>query len=225
MSGLKLEKKPTVLIADDDPSTRMLLRATITQWDYPVLEANDGGEAWELICSSDNPQIVTVDWMMPNINGIDLCKRAKKLSKPPYMILLTGLSGAANIVNALDAGADDFLTKPFNYAELRSRIFVGHRIINFTNKLETVIKEQNTNVQQLPIVFNKIAESSQKIHAEWNLLQQYLQSLGDNMRLEDRQVLQKIAHNIFEVQQQLSNDIQSIEKIAVNRKSNHSKNQ
>lgn len=91
------DRKPTILIADDDNSTRMLLRATITQWDYPVVEASDGEEAWSLLSQEDGPQIVTVDWMMPKIDGLSLCRRAKTLAKPPYMILLTSMSGAANV--------------------------------------------------------------------------------------------------------------------------------
>lgn len=147
-SELNAGNKPTVLIADDDSSTRTLLRVTISQWDYPVMEARDGEEAWNILNSDESPQIVTVDWMMPKIDGLSLCRRAKGLKNPPYMILLTNLSGSTNIVSALDAGADDFLSKPFNYAELRSRLYVGQRIINFTNALEKA-NQENLQLTQL----------------------------------------------------------------------------
>lgn len=212
----KDEIKATVLIADDDPSTRMLLRATISQWDYPVIEASDGEEAWNILKSKNGPQIVTVDWMMPKIDGLSLCRLTKDLSKPPYMILLTSMTGSANIVNALDSGADDFLTKPFNYVELRSRLSVGQRIINFTNKLESIIQIQQPDfgetTKELPKVFNKMNVLSKQIHKEWNDLQQFMQSLG-NLRLEEQLALQKIAHDIYLRQQQLTKEIKGLGKL------------
>lgn len=208
-----VENKPTVLIADDDPSTRMLLRATITQWDYPVKEASDGEEAWDILKGKHSPQIVTVDWLMPKIDGLSLCRRAKKLSNPPYMILLTSLSGTANIVNALDSGADDFLTKPFNYVELRSRLFVAQRIVNFTSKLEGMLEKQQPtqrkSTKDLSDVFSKMSELSQLINSEWSLLEQYMQNLGE-LRYEEQLTIQKLAHDIYARQHQLTQEIRNL---------------
>ncbi|KTD43345.1 response regulator [Legionella quateirensis] len=208
-----VENKPTVLIADDDSSTRMLLRATITQWDYPVIEASDGEEAWDILKGKHSPQIVTVDWLMPKIDGLSLCRRAKNLTKPPYMILLTSMSGTANIVNALDSGADDFLTKPFNYVELRSRLFVAQRIVNFTRKLEEMIEKQQPELRKstkdLTNVFSKMTELSQLINNEWNLLEQYMQNLGE-LRYEEQITIQKLAHDIYARQHQLTQEIRNL---------------
>lgn len=213
-------KKPTILIADDDPSTRMLLRATISQWDYPVLEASDGEEAWEILKGKDSPQIVTVDWMMPKIDGLSLCRRAKNLANPPYIILLTSMSGTANIINALDSGADDFLTKPFNYVELRSRLFVAQRIVCFTNKLEHMIQKPNPSIRkstkELTKVFGKMTELSKQIHDEWILLEQYMQHLGD-LRLEEQVSIQKIAHDIYARQHQLTTEIRTLGELVEKR--------
>lgn len=217
------DRKPTILIADDDSSTRMLLRATISQWDYPVLEACDGEEAWAILNSKNSPQIVTVDWMMPKIDGLSLCRRAKNLENPPYMILLTSMSGTANIINALDSGADDFLTKPFNYVELRSRLFVAQRIVTFTSNLEHMIKKQKPAVRkstkELTKVFAKMTQLSKQIHDEWSLLEQYMQNLGE-LRLEEQITIQKIAHDIYSRQHQLTTEIRTLGELVEKRECN-----
>lgn len=208
-------KKPTILIADDDSSTRMLLRATISQWDYPVVEASDGEEAWEILKNVNPPQIATVDWMMPKIDGLDLCRRAKKLPKPPYMILLTSASGATNMVNALDSGADDFLTKPFNFIELRSRLHVGHRIINYNNRLESAIKEQKVYddlSQKLPHAINKLNTMGKNILDEWIMLLNQLHSLEGLEKESLFKFKEQILH-IDESQKQLIQEIKLLEKL------------
>src|SRR5689334_2320782 len=117
-----------VMIADDDPPTRMLLKAAISQWGYTIIEASDGEEAWKLLQETNAPQLLILDWLMPKLDGIGLCLRIKnEMAVHPYIILLTQLTGTANIIKGLDAGADEFLSKPFNMAELRSRLSVGAR--------------------------------------------------------------------------------------------------
>jgi len=126
-----------VLIADDDPPTRMLLRAAISQWGYQIVEAADGEEAWKILQEKDMPQLLILDWLMPKLDGIGLCSRIKnEMAKRPYIIFVTQMSGAANITKALEAGTDEFLSKPFNMAELRCRLNVGLRIIRLTQELE-----------------------------------------------------------------------------------------
>lgn len=213
--------KPTVLIADDDASTRTLLRVTISQWDYPVLEARDGEEAWDILNSEESPQIVTVDWMMPKIDGLSLCRRAKNLKKPPYMILLTNLSGSTNIVSALDAGADDFLSKPFNYAELRSRLYVGQRIINFTTALEEAIKGHkpdaaNLNSMELSNVIEKINEISVQMDDQWSTLKPFLTQV-QHLDFENAEAMQKVAESIHIRQQQLAQEIKHLSALIENR--------
>ena len=142
-----LAEKLQVLIADDDPPTRVLLRAAIAQWGFEVIEAKDGAEAWALLQTANAPRLLILDWLMPKLDGIDLCQRIKQqpaLNYPPYIILLTQVAGTANIIKGLEAGADEFLTKPFNMAELRSRLSVGMRIVRFENELTA----QNQRLQQ-----------------------------------------------------------------------------
>lgn len=131
-----------VLIADDDPPTRVLLRAAISQWGYEILEAKDGEEAWDMLQVPNAPKLLIVDWLMPKLDGINLCMRIKeKLKFRPYIILLTQVVGTSNIIKGLEAGADEFLSKPFNMAELRSRLSVGSRIVNYENDLAIKNKE------------------------------------------------------------------------------------
>jgi DNA-binding response OmpR family regulator len=134
-----------VLIADDDHPTRILLRAAINQWGYEVIEAGDGEEAWEILQTVDAPRLLIVDWLMPRLDGVALCSRIKhELTYHPYTILLTQVSGTENIIKGLEAGADEFLAKPFNMAELRSRLSVGARIIQYEN----VLRNQNKELEQ-----------------------------------------------------------------------------
>lgn len=126
----------TVLVADDDSPTRMLLKAAIGQWGYQVIEAENGEDAWDILQQPDAPKLLIVDWMMPRLDGISLCSRIKQeFTHRPYIILLTQVGGTSNIIKGLEAGADEFLSKPFNMAELRSRLSVGARIIGYELKL------------------------------------------------------------------------------------------
>ncbi|MES2217522.1 MAG: response regulator [Pseudomonadota bacterium] len=144
-----------VLIADDDPPTRVLLRAAISQWGYTVIEAKDGEEAWDLLQAADAPRLIILDWLMPKLDGIDLCRRLKLDNVfRPYIILLTQVAGTANIIKGLEAGADEFLSKPFNMAELRSRLSVGTRIIRF----EIELAEQNRKLQNYAQTMEALAQ-------------------------------------------------------------------
>jgi DNA-binding response OmpR family regulator len=129
------------------------LRAAISQWGYNVIEAVDGEEAWNRLQVTDAPQLLILDWLMPKIDGIDLCRRIKSnLGYHPYVILLTQVAGTSNIIKGLEAGADEFLSKPFNMAELRSRLSVASRIIHFEiemAKQNTVLKEYMNEIELL----------------------------------------------------------------------------
>ena len=157
-----------ILVADDDPPTRILLRAAITQWGYEVVEAKDGEEAWQILQTPEAPRILILDWLMPKLDGIDLCVRVKKeLSFHPYVILLTQMTGTTNVIKGLDAGADEFLSKPFNMAELRSRLSVASRII----KYEKMLAEQNIKLQTYSLKLETLSsERQQNIKYQSDLL-------------------------------------------------------
>lgn len=133
-----------IMIVEDDPISRSLLETFLTQWGYDVLVTEDGMEAWKIIRESRAPNLIISDWMMPNMDGLDLCKKIREMVKHDYtyFILLTTKSDREDIIEGLDAGADDFITKPFDHGELKSRVKIGERIINLERR---VIEMANTD--------------------------------------------------------------------------------
>jgi phosphoserine phosphatase RsbU/P len=121
-----------ILIADDDRMSTMMLGRTLEQWGFEVVVVNDGAAAFECLIGNEPPALAVVDWMMPGLDGIELCKRirATALRSPVYLILLTARSSRQDLVAGLEAGADDYLTKPFDPDELRARIHVGQRTLD-----------------------------------------------------------------------------------------------
>jgi diguanylate cyclase (GGDEF)-like protein len=126
-----------VLVAEDDLVSRRILAAVLEQWGYAVESAKDGQEAWDLLSSANPPQLALLDWMMPELNGIEICRRLRTDSERPYcyVIMLTANNSTADLVEALDAGADDFIPKPFNREELRGRLRVGQRMVRLQQEL------------------------------------------------------------------------------------------
>jgi CheY-like chemotaxis protein len=126
-----------VLIADDDVVTRRLLEATLNSWSYEVCSATDGAEALRILEGGARPDIALLDWQMPEKDGPEVCRiiRARPQTLPVYLILLTTLGGRQNIVQGLQAGADDYITKPFDREELHARLGVGRRIVELQRSL------------------------------------------------------------------------------------------
>jgi len=126
-----------VLVADDSPVARRLVAQTLPAEDYTILFARSGKEALELFIR-DRPAMVITDWMMPDLTGIELCERIRAESKNSYtyIILVTTLSEKAQMLKALEAGADDFLAKPFNPDELLARVAAGRRIMLLHRQIE-----------------------------------------------------------------------------------------
>ena len=138
----KCERPPNgasemILIAEDDPIFRKLLQSRLQNWGYRVVAVKDGNEAWELLEQSDRPDLLILDWMMPGIDGIELCRRIRQRNQDPYqyILLLTGKDGKQDVVKGLEAGADDYLTKPFDLGELRARVRTGKRILSLQREL------------------------------------------------------------------------------------------
>lgn len=154
-------EKPGVLVADDDVPTRMLLRAAISQWGYSIYEASDGEEAWNLLQTMDNPPaLIILDWMMPKLDGLTLAKFIKYspgVNFDTFVILLTQLTGSTNASRALEAGADEFLSKPFNMAELHSRLTVGEKIVTGQRRL-SLLQKQCEQYSRLLVELDKCIE-------------------------------------------------------------------
>jgi two-component system, NtrC family, sensor kinase len=134
-----------ILIADDDPVSRRLLQNYLEKWGYEVTTAQDGAEAWRLFEGDAFPMVIT-DWMMPELDGSGLIRRIRASQRPGYVyaMLLTAKSQKEDLVEGMEAGADDFLTKPFDRDELRVRLRAGERII----RLEHHLRETQANLLQ-----------------------------------------------------------------------------
>ncbi len=122
----------TVLIAEDDPIFRRILESWFKKWDYRVTAVENGLAAWEVLQKEDAPQLAILDWMMPGMDGIELCRkiRGRDQGLYRYVLLLTAKDDKQDVVVGLEAGADDYLTKPFDVDELRARVRAGKRILD-----------------------------------------------------------------------------------------------
>ncbi len=126
-----------VLLADDDAFFRLSLRKALCRWGYEVVLAADGTEAWDTLQGDDPPRLVILDWMMPGMDGVELCRRIRGQMSDTYsyVILVTSKNQQEDVITALDAQADDYLGKPFDIRELRARLQSGLRIINLQSSL------------------------------------------------------------------------------------------
>ncbi len=131
-------KKPLrTIVADDSPFSRTLLQGLLEKWGFEVHLAANGLEAWEMLQAEDVPTLALLDWMMPGLEGVEICQRARQLSRKyyPYILLVTSKNTSQNAIDALEAGADDYVSKPFDADDLKARLLVGQRILSFQEQL------------------------------------------------------------------------------------------
>lgn len=134
-----------VMIAEDDVVSRRILESTLVKWGYEVVTAGDGAEAWALLQRTDAPKLVILDWMMPALDGVEICRRVRAQTAEPYtyIILLTAKGNRDDLITALDAGADDFVAKPFNPLELKGRLRAGERVLELQDALLAAREEMH----------------------------------------------------------------------------------
>ena len=175
-----------VLIAEDDITSRRLLEVSLSRSGYEVLAVADGDEAWQMLQGDDPLRLVILDWMMPGKDGIDICRRLRSQPRESYIyvILVTTKTKAEDIVAGLEAGADDYLTKPYDPHELRCRVKNGERILGLESALAKKIRElqeASSHVKQLqgllPICMycKKIRDDSDT----WHKLETYIEHNSD----------------------------------------------
>ena len=138
-----------VLIADDDNASRAILARLLESWEYEVLLAKDGTEAWKLIQEPDPPRLAILDWVMPGMTGPVLCRQIRELRSEPYtyVLLLTARTNKEDMIEGMTSGADDYLTKPFDKQELEVRLRAGRRIVELQRELveaREALREQAT---------------------------------------------------------------------------------
>ncbi|MCK4602578.1 MAG: diguanylate cyclase [Phycisphaerae bacterium] len=141
-----------VLIAEDDRISRRALQAALSKWGYEVLVTSDGNEAWEALQEQDAPKLAVLDWMMPGMDGIEICRRVRRRERDErdytYIILLTAKCQKDDVIEGMAAGADDYVTKPFDIRELKVRLRAARRVLDLQRKLLTAqeaLREQATH--------------------------------------------------------------------------------
>jgi len=144
------ERRMSVLAAEDNPVFQSMLRNLLVKWGYDVLTARDGDEAWRQLEAENAPRMAILDWMMPGMDGVEVCRRIRCAGREPYqyILLLTSRTESQDLVEGMEAGADDYLTKPLNAQELRVRLRAGRRILELQEELmlaREALREQATH--------------------------------------------------------------------------------
>ena len=166
-----------ILIAEDEGVSRVVLGTKLKEMGHEVVEARDGTEAWDLF-QQDHPRIIITDWMMPGMDGGELSGRVRGEPDQPYtyIIVLTSLSGKGSFLEAMDAGADDFLTKPVDMDELTARLRVAERVLALQTEVQLMQK-------LLPICMycGKIRdkEADWEDQSNWKDLERYVEEKTD----------------------------------------------
>jgi len=127
-----------ILIAEDDSISRRILEATLAKWGYEVVVTRDGVEAWQALKADDAPKLAILDWMMPGMDGVEVCRRVRQLCEGGsyiYVILLTTKGQKEDIIAGMEAGADDYITKPFDSGELHVRLRAAKRMLDLESQL------------------------------------------------------------------------------------------
>ncbi len=142
-----------ILIADDSQTCRMILSGALREYGYDVLETVDGMQAWGELIKPNAPSIAILDWVMPKLDGLELIQKVREANseRPPYIIMLTGKSATKDIILGLDAGANDYLIKPFDPNELRARVQVGRRMIELQDALMKTNEKLNYQATHDPL--------------------------------------------------------------------------
>jgi DNA-binding response OmpR family regulator len=170
-----------ILIADDDDVSLLVLEALLLKRGYTVVKTEDGVEAWQVLQHDDPPPLAILDWMMPGLDGVEVCRRvrAEPKLKTLYMILLTSRGSKEHLLEGLQAGANDYITKPFDREELEARVNVGIEVVRLQNELKQRVSELEdalANVKQLQGML-PICSYCKKIRHDgdcWEQLERYI---------------------------------------------------
>lgn len=140
-----------ILLAEDDRTQLVILQRTLQQWGYDVQAFSDGERAWGFIDEGGAPALMILDWMMPGVDGLEICRRVRRrtVGRPCYIIMLTGRRDTDDIVQGLQAGADDYILKPFHKEEFRARVRNGERLISLQETLTARVEELEAALERV----------------------------------------------------------------------------
>jgi putative nucleotidyltransferase with HDIG domain len=183
-----------VLIAEDDETSRLVLEKSLDKWGYEVVVACDGNEALERFQEPTAPKLAILDWMMPGLDGIDVCRKIREVKTliPPHVIMLTSRDEKKDVVTGLEAGANDFVPKPFDKDELRARLEVGRRSVELQTALVNSIKKQEGGS------FKEKEEMEQTIVALKKRADELEASLSAAAKSDDQTALADTSANILD---------------------------
>src|SRR5437763_7437810 len=173
-----------VLIAEDEAISRHLLEMTLGDWGYEVVVTQDGNQAWDALRGDDAPKLAILDWQMPGLDGLEVCRRDRALGRtqPTYILLLTGRGGKDNVVAGLRGGANDYLVKPFDVDELAARLNVGVQIVQLQQALAERVSELEQALAQVRRLRGliPICASCKKVRNDQNFWQQVEDYVGEH---------------------------------------------
>lgn len=158
-----------VLIVEDNLVTKRLLEISLTKWGYGIQVVGDGRAAWEALQEYESPNLIISDWIMPDMSGVELCKKIRDMGKNDYtyFILLTSKGSKEDVIEGLQSGADDFIIKPFDPDELKYRVKIGERIIRLEQRIQRMAKTDHlTGVMNRRAFMERIDQELQRAHRE-----------------------------------------------------------
>jgi DNA-binding response OmpR family regulator len=148
-AGLAAVPKSRILVAEDDAVSRELICTRLTKWGYEVTATQNGTEAMTALREKGAPSLAILDWMMPGMDGLEVCRRIRESGKRAHIILLTARAAKESLVEGLESGADDYLVKPFDKNELFARVKVGLRVLGLETLLADRVKELESALSEI----------------------------------------------------------------------------
>lgn len=216
-----------VLIAEDDPVSRTVLEEFLRKFGLEVVVCSDGEEAWKVLSGDNAPELAIIDWMMPGMHGIEICRRLREApgATNPYLILLTVKGSKEDKIKGLQAGADDYLTKPFDSEELNARIRVGHRIMRLQR--QRIQDETSYYVSKLELMVEELRQSRARIvdaeenvrkaiaeelhgHVQTRMMMLYMALTDLSGRIENEDVKKELDTLALQLDEIRENDIRQI---------------
>jgi len=170
-----------ILLAEDHVVSRHLMKQNLTTWGFEVVTAQDGEEAAQILESGAAPTLALIDWMMPKLDGLEVCKRIRIPSDRPYvyLILLTSKSSRDEIAKGFESGADDYVVKPFDHDEFRARLVIGRRVVRLHRQLANQVRDLEKAVGEarklkglLPICM--FCKSIRDAEGAWRQIEAYI---------------------------------------------------
>ncbi len=173
-----------ILIVEDDQTSRRILQLTLEAAGHEVVATENGAAAWAILGKNDSPALAILDWMMPDTDGLEVCRlvRRQSTATPTYIILLTAKADKADVVRGLEAGANDYIFKPFNREELNARVRVGETVVNLQQNLAARVDELESALAQVKLLQGifPICSYCKNVRDDQNYWQQLETYIGKN---------------------------------------------